>query len=120
MIDPEYLRDLFSSFGPIGIRRMFGGQGLYADDLMFGLVADGEIYLRADSLSEAAFAEEGSRPFTYPMRDRLAVLPYWRLPETALDDPDAVAIWARLAREAALRNRRPKKPPVAKKRARPS
>ncbi len=99
---------------------MFGGQGLYADGVMFGLVADGEIYLKVDDETKADFSAAGSRPFVYDGKGRRIEMSYWRLPEMALDDPDAVAIWARRALHAALRSKGASKKTVTKKRARPS
>ena len=117
-MDADYLRDLFASFGPITIRSMFGGQGLYADGLIFGLIVDDEIYLKADKETAPLFEAEGSRPFTYEGKAKPVVMPYWRLPDAAMDDPDAVALWARRAREVAVRSSvagRKAKPPRAAK-----
>ena len=38
-MDAEDIREIFRGLGPVQIRRMFGGQGVYRDDLMFALVA---------------------------------------------------------------------------------
>ena len=45
--DFDWLHDLFEPVGPITIRRMFGGAGIYRDGIMFALVSDGEVYLKA-------------------------------------------------------------------------
>ncbi len=37
-MDAEAIRDVFRSLGPIQIRRMFGGQGIYRGEAMFALV----------------------------------------------------------------------------------
>ena len=37
-MDPEFIRDLFAEFGPVTIRRMFSGAGIFRDGLMFGLI----------------------------------------------------------------------------------
>ena len=84
---------------------MFGGQGVYSGDLMFALEADGELYLKTDPETVAAFRAAGSTPFTYEMRGRVAEMSYWRLPDAAADDPESAATWARLALEAARRVR---------------
>ncbi len=102
-MDPDYLRDLFEPFGDIDIRRMFGGQGVYFDGLMFALVADGELYLKVDDTSKAEFSDAGSAPFTYTGKGKSVEMSYWRLPEDALDDPDAMKQWADLGYAAALR-----------------
>ena len=38
--DPDYLSELFSEFGPVTVRRMFSGAGIFADGLMIALVVD--------------------------------------------------------------------------------
>jgi DNA transformation protein and related proteins len=101
-LDPEFIRELFASFGPVTVKRMFGGAGIWSDGLMFGLVFDGAIFLKVDALSIPDFEREGSLPFVY-MRAKSkgrvgrASLSYWRLPERLYDDPDELAAWAHRA-----------------------
>ena len=40
-MDPDDIRELFAGFGAVQVRRMFGGAGLFADGVMFGLVSGG-------------------------------------------------------------------------------
>jgi DNA transformation protein and related proteins len=98
-LDPEFIRDLFAPFGPVTMKRMFGGAGLWSEGLMFGLVFDGAIFLKVDETSIPDFEREGSRPFVYtraksPGRVGRASLSYWRLPERLYDDPEELAVWA--------------------------
>ena len=58
---PGDIVELFSAFGPVTVRRMFGGAGIYADDTMFALIADGVIYLKAGDSNAAMFEREGLR-----------------------------------------------------------
>ena len=103
-MDAEAIHEIFQAFGPVSIRRMFGGQGIYREGVMFALVSQGELYLKADAESEGMFRELGSRPFTYSAKDgRTAVMSYWLMPESALDDADEAAELARAALRAALR-----------------
>lgn len=104
-MDPEFVRELFSEFGAVELRRMFGGAGLYADGLMFGLVTGGSIYLKADESSILEFEAENCAPFAYGTRTgRRAVMSYWRLPNRLYDDPDELARWARTALSVARRS----------------
>ena len=101
-MDPEFIRDLFAEFGPVTIRRMFSGAGIFRDGLMFGLIVRDVIYLKADEEDAADFERESCRPFTYTRgknsgRPKQHALPYWRLPERLYDDPDELAVWARKA-----------------------
>jgi DNA transformation protein len=102
-VDAEAIRDLFQELGPVRIRRMFGGQGVYAGERMFALEAYGELYLKADDETVARFREAGSRPFTYEKDGRASVMSYWLMPENALEDPSEAARWGRLAVDAAHR-----------------
>jgi len=103
-MDAEAIRDIFRNLGPIHIRRMFGGQGVYQGDLMFALEAYGELYLKADQESIRVFQELGSRPFTFETRDgRTTLTSYWLMPESALDDPDEARDFAAMAIAAAQR-----------------
>ena len=92
---------------------MFGGLGVYADDLMFALVADGELYLKSGPENAAEFDAEGCGPFTYADRNgRKAVMSYRLAPGRLLDDPDEMAVWAKRARQCALaaKSKTPRKP----------
>ena len=98
------IQELFSAFGVVAVRRMFGGAGIYADGTMFALVADGVIYLKADELSTPAFERENLPPFTYETKDgKRGVMSYRRMPERLYDDPDELVTWARDALAAAQR-----------------
>jgi DNA transformation protein len=106
-MDADSIRDLFQEIGPVQIRRMFGGQGIYRDGMMFALEAGGELYLKADPQTQDIFRDLGSRPFAYTSRDgRTTTMSYWLLPDSALDDPDAAADLARVAIEAARRTKK--------------
>jgi DNA transformation protein len=106
---PGHIRELFSVFGPVVVRRMFGAFGIYADGVMFALAADGLLYLKADEHTIPSFEREGTTPFTYRARDkggarsRRVVMSYWRLPDRLYDDPEELARWAREACAAAHR-----------------
>jgi DNA transformation protein and related proteins len=103
-MDAEAIRDVFRGFGPVQIRRMFGGQGIYQGELMFALEAYGELYLKADDECVKVLQGLGSRPFTFETRDgRTTLTSYWLMPESALDDPDEARDFAKMALAAAQR-----------------
>jgi DNA transformation protein len=117
-VDSERIVELFSDFGRVSVRRMFGGAGIFADGLMIGLVSNGDIFLKADDESSPTFEREGLKPFTYGAKRKRVVMPYWRMPERLLDDPDELAQWARAALGAARRSAA-KKSVVRRKRPSP-
>ncbi len=101
---PDDIRELFAPTGAVDIRRMFGGHGIFREGRMIAIVADGALWLKTDSTCRGAFEAAGSRPFCFPKSDgSVTVLSYWSLPEEALDDPDSMRDWVRLAEAAALR-----------------
>jgi DNA transformation protein len=93
----EHVKETLAGLGPVSVRRMFGGAGVYADGVMFALIADDALYLKADDVSKRAFEAEGARPFLYESRGRPIVMSYWRVPDRLLDDPDAMVSWGRTA-----------------------
>lgn len=115
--DPESIRELFSAFGTVSVRRMFGGHGVFADGLMFALESDGELFLKADDLTIPKLAAENSEPFVYKAKGREVALSYWKLPERLYDEPDDFAGFAREAFGAAQRAARMK--PKTKKAPKP-
>ena len=58
---PVLIHELFASFGPVTLRRMFGGAGIFSQGLMFGLVFDKAIYLKADATGIPNFQREANK-----------------------------------------------------------
>lgn len=108
----DFLIDQLSGFGSVTIKRMFGGGGVYRDGLMFGLVDDDMLYLKADATSQADFEAVGSMPFVYqPGTGRAVQMSYWRAPETCMDDPSELQKWCGKAMQAAMRAAQKKSKP---------
>jgi len=105
----DSLHDVFSKFGRISTRRMFGGHGIYHEGLMFALVADDVLYLKADAESSVLFDELKLPPFVYVKKGKTMKMSYHMAPEEIYDDPEQARDWANRAYEAALRSRKPKK-----------
>jgi len=101
----DHLTEQFEEFGPVTIRRMFGGHGIFHDGLMFGLVVDDALYLKADQHSRAMFESVGLPAFEYTRRGKRIALSYYLAPGEALEDPLTLAEWARPAFDAALRGK---------------
>ena len=110
----ELLKDTMRGLGPVSVRRMFGGAGVYADGVMFALIADDTLYLKADASTQAAFEAEGLPRFGYEARNKRIDLPYWRAPERLLDDADEMTEWAGAALAVARRAKTAKRKAEAK------
>lgn len=105
-MDNDAIRDMFAGLGPVTIKRMFGGKGIYHDGLIVALEVGDEIVLKADAVSAADFADAGCVRWTYDGKGKPVQMPYWSIPDSAIDDPDELALWTRKAFEAALRSRK--------------
>jgi len=98
----DFIKDLLADFGPVTIRNMFGGAGIYADGVMFAILVDDTLYLKADEVSQRAYATEGMGPFTYrPAGKGPIAMPYWEVPPRLLEEPEELASWARDAHRIA-------------------
>lgn len=105
-MDDERIRELFEGLGPVSIRRMFGGKGVYLNGVIFALILRDELMLKGDAEIAADYEAAGGQRWTYTNKrnGKPVAMPYWTAPEIALDDPDEMTVWARKAYEAGLRS----------------
>ncbi len=107
--------ELISPLGRAASRRMFGGHGLYIDDLCMALIIGDVLYLKVDDTHRATFEAAGCKPFTYAGKnDEVHVMSYYSAPDEAMESPAEMVPWARRALAAAVAARA-KKPPARKK-----
>ncbi|HEU4516978.1 MAG TPA: TfoX/Sxy family protein [Steroidobacteraceae bacterium] len=101
----DFVLEQLAGAGRVTPRAMFGGVGLYLDGLFFALIDDDTLYFKADDSSRKRFEAAGSRPFCPdPSRPEQA-MGYWQVPADVLEDPEALAAWAREAQGIALAKR---------------
>ena len=78
--DIAFAHDLFGGLPALTHRKMFGGMCLYSEGVVFALVSsDGRTYLKASGALAERLKSDGAEQFHS--------MPYWSLPEDALDDP---------------------------------
>jgi len=99
----DYVMELFGPFGTVGARRMFGGHGVYLDGLMFAIISEETLYLKADEMNRIEFEQAGCEIFGYARKGRRATLNFFRAPADAMESPELMLPWARSAYAAALR-----------------
>ena len=115
----EYLLEMLQPVGEIRTKSMFGGWGLYADELFFAIIADETLYFKVDDVNCPEFEERGLKPFRYDRNDEVATMRYYPPPAEALDNRELLCEWARKGVEAAARakaGKGRKKTKVSKKR----
>ncbi len=104
----EYLLGLLEPFGTVEAKPMFGGFGIYRDNLMFAIVLQDVLYLKADGGTRPEFESRGLTPFTYQKQGKKFSVSYYQAPEEALEDPEEMSRWAGMAYGAAIRASRKK------------
>jgi DNA transformation protein and related proteins len=99
--DPHRFDDLFASFGNVVLRRLFGGEGIYAGGTIIGLVMDDRIFLKTDAATRSAFLSERCRPFGFMKGGKRIDTVYFAIPERLYDEPEEFALWAQRAHAVA-------------------
>jgi len=103
-MEKSEIEDMFSALGPVTIRPMFGGKGIYHKGNIIAVEFQGDILLKADATTAPAFESAGATQWAYEGKAGKAVnMPYWSIPADAFDDSGIMAKWVKLAYEAALR-----------------
>lgn len=85
------VHDLMGDVGGVSSRAMFGGWAIYQHGVVFGIILAGELYFKVDDENRSEFERMGSRPFLYVRPDgKSVVMPYWLVPEDAMDDREGL------------------------------
>lgn len=105
----DWLQDLLRPLGQIRLRRMFGGYGIYADELFFAVVLDEQLYIKVDAQTRPEFEAAGLEEWVYEKDGKPVHMNYFRPPEDIHDDEDSLRHWGGLALDAALRAKKPVK-----------
>ena len=97
----DYVRDQLHGVGRVTIRKMFGGAGLYLQDVMFALIAEDILYFKVDDTNRPDFEAAGMRPFK-PFDDKAYTMSYYQVPAEVLEDATELRVWAGKALRVAL------------------
>lgn len=85
-------------------RAMFGGIGLYAGEVFFGILAADTLYFKVDDGNRPDYEAAGSRPFK-PYADRDMKMPYYAVPADVIENRLRLTAWADHAVAAARRGK---------------
>jgi DNA transformation protein and related proteins len=99
----DHVCELLAPLGAVRPRVMFGGHGIYVDEVFCAIVAHDTLYLKVDDGNRADFEALGYGPFK-PFEDKDTVMSYYEVPAEVMDDHRAIVDWARKAMEAARRS----------------
>jgi DNA transformation protein and related proteins len=102
----DFLGEVFRQFGDVQPKKMFSGYGLYHDGVMFGLIADETLYLKADDSIAHYFEAKGLGQFEYSRRGKIVKMSYYLAPVEIFDEPEEAANWAHRSFEVAFRTKK--------------
>lgn len=89
----NYVLDSINQLYTIRARKMFGGYGLYIDGQIFGIIADQELYFKANIKTADFFAQFDSEQFSYERNGKTVKMSYWRVPSEVLEDQEMLKKW---------------------------
>jgi DNA transformation protein len=90
----EFVLDQLAALPGFRDRSMFGGVGLYADDVFFGILASDILYFKVDDSNRAEYERAGSRAFK-PYADRAMTMPYYAVAIEVVEDAATLVVWAK-------------------------
>jgi DNA transformation protein and related proteins len=99
----RYLMECMTFLPGLRARAMFGGYGLYQDDLIFAIVVNDVLYLKADVHTRQAFNGKNLPPFTYKAKGKTIALQYYEAPPEVFEQPEAMQEWVQKALAVALK-----------------
>lgn len=111
-----FLQEQLEPFGPVTVRAMFGGAGLFRDGVMFGLIAYDTLYFKTGDTNRGDYENAGMAPFTYEGKSKPVAMSYHQVPADLLEDSDELSDWARRAFDVALEAKKSKKAKSTKRR----
>jgi DNA transformation protein len=117
----SYVLEQLSGLGRVSARRMFGGVGLYHDDLFFAIIDDDTLYLKVDESNRSDYVSRGMKPFCpYPDKPEIQMSGYYTVPADVLEETTELALWARRSCQASLAAaaRKRRKTPASKRSSR--
>lgn len=99
----QFIIDQLESAGSVRSKRMFGGVGLYLDNVFCGIIGpqSGQLYLKVDDSNRPDYLRENMQPF----RTSKGTMSYYTVPEHILENPQLLRVWALKARDIAIRSK---------------
>lgn len=77
-------------------KRMFGGIGIYRDDLFFAVMDNDTLFFKVDDALRRRYRSAGMTAFA-PMPGKPAMEGYYQVPPDVLEDPVQLVEWAKLS-----------------------
>ncbi len=91
----DFVLDQLTELRGVTCRAMFGGYGLYAGKIFFGILHKGRLYFKTTPSTLPAYRAKGMRPFRPNTKQTLKT--YYEVPVGIIEDAEQLALWAEQA-----------------------
>ena len=98
----KYIEEILEPFGPIKIRPMFGGYGIYKLDIIFAVIVHNELYFKADPNTAEYFKSEGSEVLTFDSKGKTISMQYYKVLDEVLENKALLEKWFNLAYKSSI------------------
>ncbi len=104
----EFVLDQLGGIAELRAKPMFGGVGLYAGDVFFGMMAADQLYFKVDDKTKRDYEAAGSKPFAPYADPKGMTMPYYNVPAGVLESAPTMVTWARRAISVAKASKKAK------------
>lgn len=88
----DFILDQLAALSGIRCQAMFGGYGLYKDDIFFGIIHKSRIYFKVSGRTRGRYEQAGMRFFQPSSKQSLKN--YYEVPADVIEDANALLAWA--------------------------
>jgi DNA transformation protein len=88
----DQVLDRLAALGEVTSREMFGGQGIYWREVIFGIVLGDRLYLKVDDGSREDYLARGMGPFR--PNERQTLRSYYEVPSEVAAKGEELVLWA--------------------------
>lgn len=88
----DWLLEQLGRVRAVRAKRMFGGLGLYSEDIFFGVVDNDTTFFRTGDSNRSDFESRGMKPFQ-PMGPDTKPMAYHEVPADVLEDVELLRDW---------------------------
>ncbi|PQJ82060.1 TfoX/Sxy family protein [Polaribacter glomeratus] len=89
----DFILDQLSNWKTVNTKRMFGCVGLYADGLMFGIIAKETIFFKVDQTNKEQYLNAGSETLKL-FKNNSIVASFYEVPIEIIENADQFVLWA--------------------------
>lgn len=101
----DFVLDQLGNLHGVMCRAMFGGFGLYRDEVFFGIIHNSRLYFKTDADTRFTYLEAGMKPFRPNAKQTLKT--YYEVPVDIIEDAETLTAWAERAAHGHSQRKRP-------------